>query len=227
MTKRDLIDAYVAGRLERRRFVRGLTALGVSAGAAFAYARQLDPTAAAGLGTNAAGFVVRAQVDDGEYATACQLASDLDGVLAALAALALVEAVLARGLADFALALDELPPLEDLGLNTADVLRTTRAQVGEQIAALETLVADLGGTATTGTVTVQNFASVDSFLTALAGVLTAAAARFAGIAPAIQNPEIRQTLTSVAIVVGRHVGFANVLTGDTPAATAFEQPTCP
>ncbi|MGH2562705.1 MAG: hypothetical protein ACRDJH_26905 [Thermomicrobiales bacterium] len=227
MTKTELFDAYIRGRLERRHFVRGLTALGVSAGAAFAYARQLDPTAAAGPGRNAAGFVVRAQTGDEEYGAACQLASDLDGVLAALSALDLVEAILARGLADFALALDELPPLDDLGLNTADVIRDTRAQVGEQIGAISTLVADLGGTATTGAVTVQNFASVDSFLTALAGVLTAAAARFAGIAPAVQNPETRQTLTSIAVVVGRHAGFANVLTGDPPAVTAFEQPTCP
>jgi hypothetical protein len=39
----QLVDAYLAGAIQRRTFVRGLTALGVSAGVAAAYAVALRP----------------------------------------------------------------------------------------------------------------------------------------------------------------------------------------
>jgi hypothetical protein len=48
MSKRELVDAYVSGAINRRAFVRGLTALGVSAGVAASYAVALQPVAAGG-----------------------------------------------------------------------------------------------------------------------------------------------------------------------------------
>ncbi|MGH2534239.1 MAG: hypothetical protein ACRDJW_18375 [Thermomicrobiales bacterium] len=224
MSKRDLIDAYVGGRLGRREFVRGLTALGVSAGAALAYAQHLGPTgAAAAPGRSAAGFVVRAQVDDGEYATACQLASDAAGAEAALAALEQAQSVLDSGISDF---LEDLPSLDDVGLDAAETLETIASQLEEQIAALETLVADLGGSPGSAPAA-AGYDSVDAFLAALAGVMNAASSLLAGIAPAIENGEARQTLSAIAVALGRNAGFANVLNGDPPATSAFEQPTCP
>ena len=47
MSKYELIDAYIARTINRRAFVRGLTALGVSAGVAASYAVALQPAAAA------------------------------------------------------------------------------------------------------------------------------------------------------------------------------------
>ncbi len=41
MSKRELVDSYVAGRISRRMFVRGLLTVGVTAAAAVAYADTL------------------------------------------------------------------------------------------------------------------------------------------------------------------------------------------
>jgi hypothetical protein len=46
MSKRELVDAYVSGAINRRTFVRGLTALGLSARLAASYAVALQPAAA-------------------------------------------------------------------------------------------------------------------------------------------------------------------------------------
>jgi hypothetical protein len=46
MSRQELVDAYVSGQIGRRAFVRGLVALGVSAGAATAYAAALNPVEA-------------------------------------------------------------------------------------------------------------------------------------------------------------------------------------
>jgi hypothetical protein len=46
MSKRELIDAYISGAINRRTFVRGLTALGLTASLAASYAVALQPAAA-------------------------------------------------------------------------------------------------------------------------------------------------------------------------------------
>jgi hypothetical protein len=43
MSKHELVDAYVSGAINRRTFVRGLTALGLPAGLAASYAVALQP----------------------------------------------------------------------------------------------------------------------------------------------------------------------------------------
>jgi hypothetical protein len=45
MSKRELVDAYVSGAINRRTFVRGLTALGLTASLAASYAVALQPAA--------------------------------------------------------------------------------------------------------------------------------------------------------------------------------------
>lgn len=47
MSRHELVDAYISGTINRRAFVRGLTALGVAAGVAASYAVALQPAAAA------------------------------------------------------------------------------------------------------------------------------------------------------------------------------------
>jgi hypothetical protein len=46
MSKRELVDAYVSGAINHRMFVRGLTALGLSASLAASYAVALQPRTA-------------------------------------------------------------------------------------------------------------------------------------------------------------------------------------
>lgn len=46
MSRQELVDAYVAGAINRRTFVRGLTALGLPASVAAAYAVALKPASA-------------------------------------------------------------------------------------------------------------------------------------------------------------------------------------
>ena len=47
MTKHEAVDAYLAGRISRRTFIRKLAAAGVSAAAAMTYASALIPKAEA------------------------------------------------------------------------------------------------------------------------------------------------------------------------------------
>ena len=47
MSRCELVEAYVTGSINRRAFVRGLTALGMSAGVAASYAVALQPVEAA------------------------------------------------------------------------------------------------------------------------------------------------------------------------------------
>ncbi len=53
MSKRELLDAYMLGKIDRRAFIRGLVRLGVSAAIAASYATTLTPTAAASQATPA------------------------------------------------------------------------------------------------------------------------------------------------------------------------------
>ena len=46
MSTLELVDAYVSGAINRRTFVRGLTALGLTANLAASYAVALQPAAA-------------------------------------------------------------------------------------------------------------------------------------------------------------------------------------
>ena len=50
MSKQELVEAYVEGRLTRRTFVRRLVAVGITLSAASAYAAALAPKAVAGGG---------------------------------------------------------------------------------------------------------------------------------------------------------------------------------
>jgi hypothetical protein len=50
VSKHELVEAYLTGKIGRRAFIRGLVALGVSASAAATHATLLGPAAAAGPG---------------------------------------------------------------------------------------------------------------------------------------------------------------------------------
>ena len=47
MSKEELLDAYVEGRISRRLFIRGLTAIGISQSSAILHAAALRPSSTA------------------------------------------------------------------------------------------------------------------------------------------------------------------------------------
>ena len=73
MSRYELVEAYVSGTINRRAFVRGLTALGVSAGVAASYAVALQPAAAA------PGDYDYDYYDDGAMSSGGSALADADG----------------------------------------------------------------------------------------------------------------------------------------------------
>lgn len=63
MSQHELVTAYASGRLSRRSFISGLTALGVSASAATAYAAVLHPSRSAAAQSRACGELYAPQVE--------------------------------------------------------------------------------------------------------------------------------------------------------------------
>jgi hypothetical protein len=210
MTRQDLIEAYVGGHLPRRQFVRGLTALGVSGGAALAYAQQLRPTSAAGPQRSPAGYVVRAQADT-DYGVACTFGTDAEGLSEALAGVLQVGAILD--------ALDAFSA-EDFEAGVYDQLVIFRDQLADQADALET------AGATAAAPSDQSFDSADALLAAAADALNALTSVFAGVVPAIETDEQRQTATEIALSVARMAAYVSVASGDDASPSAFTQASC-
>lgn len=64
MSRHEVVDAYLHGRIDRREFVRRLTLAGVSTAAAVAYAQTLTaPASAATASRNGRGLIVAHQDD--------------------------------------------------------------------------------------------------------------------------------------------------------------------
>jgi hypothetical protein len=218
MTKRDLIEAYIQGSVDRRGFVRRLSALGISAGAAVAYAQSLAPAASAAPGRNAAGFVVRAQTTDAEYGTACVLQNDGTGVSALLGAV--------QGLLATLAALDDFSA-GDFDNGVFDALGTIRDQQQEHLDALTAILGDLGQS-TPAAPSAGTFASADAFLSALASALDGLVALYAGVTPAlIDSGEVRQTVTTLSLVAARQAAYVDDVAGNPPLPNAIVQPVCP
>lgn len=216
MTKHELIDAYVGGELDRRDFVRRLTALGVSAGAALAYAQTLAPRAAAASGgPSHGGFIVRAQAD-GDYgspisadeiADALQLLFDLANYI-----LALVQA----GLAAFS-----TDDLEAAFAGLPDALNTIVEQIQLQIAALQGTSQTFGKRAIA--LQADPGDTIDLFLGKLQDAFDTATAVYAGTAPVITDGESRVTVTSISLVVARTAAYIRTVNGEPAFPAAFEE----
>jgi hypothetical protein len=215
MTRHELIDAFVSGKIGRRDFVRRMTALGVSAGAALAYANTLVPGAAA-AGPASAPYVMRFQAQETVYGTACTLTSDADGATAVDAALQQVAAIL-NGMLD---------AFDDTDIPELDALEQMSSDLTDELDAVGTVVTDLGGTVPTPPPD-ETFTDPDEALSALFDALSAAVALFAGVVPAISDGEARQTLMNVALAVAANKGFAAGLAGEPPVSGPVEQPVCP
>jgi len=215
MTKRELVEAFLRGDVDRRQFVSRLTMLGVSGGAAVAYAASLAPSAAARPAQPASGFVMRAQAtDDEEYGTAVTFPSDEEAIAAAADAVEEVLAVLG--------ALDGFTA-DDFEDGVYETLTTIRDQQEDHLEALNALTGatqafsqqDGAG---------QQFASPDEFLSALAESLETQSSTYAAVVPAVQNGEARQTAMNVASVANRHAALAHDFADMDPIPESFQEP---
>lgn len=222
MSKHEVIQAFVAGEIGRRDFVRRLTALGVSSSAALAYAHSLAPEAGATGVAPIRGFVTRTQDDPDEtYGPPIpdELLCDLFNLLIAIrtAVLALIDALIA--------AFDD----GDLGpIGTARILerlQELREQIEAELVVLQGLADEFCGTALAATFKRAPLAQADDpSYDALVEMLDLEAGLYTAVVPAVVDPEARQSLMSIGMVVARHSAFARVLAGEPPAPTALEEP---
>lgn len=235
MSKHELIEAYITGRIARRDFVRRLTALGVSGAAAAAYAHTLTPAAAAGgLARDAKGYIVRLQDDDpyGEIPVE-EILEILRVVLAVLERLfSLIDQLFAQvngapsGARQFAY---RSVALQSGELSETDLteLDTLREQFGLHRDALQTAIRDFGGDSSAAPTSEINADNSDDALSKLASLINTTVGVFSGVIPAIpgsgnQIVSLRQTLTGIALVQARQASFLNRLIGEPAFPDTFE-----
>ena len=206
MTKIELIDAYVRGDIDRRSFIRRLTALGVSATAATAYAGSLAQGASAAPNT---GFVMRAQIDWDEYGE-----DFLEALIQAI--IAIIRSILEQIFGGFG-----ATDFEQAGISPQDValLRSARSQIEEQAHAMDSLF----GTAANRQPRTRVSGSLETQLAALATEYNRYASVLARIAPDAEQAEQRQLLTAVGFAASRQAALTNRMAGLDPAPHALEQ----
>jgi hypothetical protein len=213
MTAQGVVDAFVRGDLDRRGFITKLTALGVSASAASAYALTLGRQGAAAAPGSSTGGIARAhlaQEEDHDTAFVFETLEEalglvfdaVNGLLATLGALTSFDAD------DF-----EIPTY-------FDILQTIADHKQDHAEALAALL----GTTPVAPPTAESFGTSQDFLTELAGEYDGLTATYAAVVPAVGNGEARQTLMNVASVANRHAALINMMAGIDPLPEAFEVP---
>jgi hypothetical protein len=212
MAMQRVIDAYVRGELDRRGFITRLTALGVSASAAAAYALTLGGQSAAAAPGSSTGVMREHLAQDEDYDTDVDLDSDELGVQLTASALSLTAGILG-GLGNFA-------PGDFVEPNAFDILSTIADQLQEQADALAALP---GAEEATTPETVTSPTS-EAFLDDLAGSFDDLANLHAAVVPAIENGGIRQTLMNIASINSRHAALVNHLADNEPLPGSFAEP---
>lgn len=221
MTKSDVVDAFIRGDLDRRGFIKRLTAVGVSSAAAMAYAGSLVQSTAAAP-SNGSGFITRGYMQDADYG----LAVTIEDVPAAIAAV--LEDLLGNaGAIGGLLAAFDAGDFAEAGLEESDreVLEDILSQILEQaeaIAAFRGLpLAKAVETA------VEAVSGLIEALAVVAAGLNEAAGGYAALIPALEDPLERELFTQIAIVAGRHAAIVSYLAGLDPVPGAFEEPIDP
>lgn len=225
MTKHELITAYVGGRIGRRDFVRGLTALGVSASAAGAYALSLTPGAsAAGVGRDRAGLRVRTRY---QVYGASAFGSDAEAVQLLSQFADIQIAILEAGLANLKAA--PLRAQAGVELDPADVdeLQTLHTQLVEHRDALRALASDLGDTPVTVSIPEFAYDNAEDLLTDLRATQETQLGIYAAVLPDVTDRNASATLVSIGLVQGRHAAFVNRLLKDSPFPETFQSPATP
>ncbi|MGC4190414.1 MAG: hypothetical protein QM589_04170 [Thermomicrobiales bacterium] len=213
MSKHEIIQAYIRGELDRRGFVTRLATLGVSAGAAAAYATQFAPGISAAA---PGGFVVRAaQTTDADYGTTVDFASDAEAVAFA--------SDIANPIADIYNSLDSFEA-SDFDDGVFAQLTDFSSEIGEQNDALKSLSATRPTTNATMGLKRSTDTDPSQFLADLSSAYDLAVQRFTAVVPAVDSGEIRQTLANISHAVARHAGvLAFLVKGDGTPDGAFEK----
>jgi hypothetical protein len=224
MSKQELIGAYVSGRIGRRDFVRRLTALGVSATAAAAYATSLTSAAASG-GRDAAGLRVRAQTDVyglGDFGTLEQSIQTLLGMQSVL------EAIVDGG---FGTNLKAAPLRkqngDELDPDDKDQIATLRTQLASHSGVLTTLLRDIGGSPAANALPKLTYDVAEDALADLESAYDLQLGVFASVIPATTNVEALATFAKVSLVQGRHGAFVNRLLDDPAFPETFQKAATP
>jgi hypothetical protein len=189
--------------------------LGVSGGAALAYATSLgSPSAGAAPAGSSNGFRMRAQDGDDEYGTAIEI-----GVLEALETkAAAIDTLVLSLLAN----IEDFDP-SDFPEGVYELLETIRDQQQQHFDAVQALIEANGGTApdTGGGATAS---TPDELLTLLSENLDELTATYAAIVPAVQDGAVRQTLMEAGSVASRHAALAGTAAQRNPLPSAFQEP---
>ncbi len=218
MGKHELIEAFIRGDIDRRQFVSRLTMLGVSGGAALAYASRLTVDAAAAPASAANGFKMRMQgADDDDYGTAIEIdvVEGLQQQAAAIESLVLF-------------ILDDLDNFDasDFPDGVYDTLLTIRDQQQQHFDAVQSLLQANGGESTASGDN-PSISSADELLSLLAENLDDLTGLYAAIIPAMEDDESRQTLTEAGSIASRHAALASLYADRNPLPSAFQQPSIP
>jgi hypothetical protein len=214
MTRHELIDAFVSGQIGRRDFVRGLTALGVSAGAALAYSNTLAPKTAA-AGRQSSPYVMRFQAQEDVYGTVCTL-NEVEAATAVAAAEQEVSSILEGILADF----------DQSDIPFINALEVLNDHVSQHIDVLNTMVTDLGGTPPTPPPQ-PTYTDVDTAFDELIDALGGLTQLFTGVVPATANGERRQARMGIAMNLNKHLGYILALRNNPSPGDIFERANCP
>jgi hypothetical protein len=224
MTKHELIDAYASGRIGRRDFMTRLTALGVSAGAATAYAFALNPSSALASGGDRRGFVVARAQDDGDYGGPILGFPETVGeaIEAAIAFTSLLSAALQAILDAF--------NAEDFGFAAVDGatilanLQDFSNQLDQQLSVLETTGTAPSSAAKAAPAVAQTTATAEEALTQLAQRYAILDGYYAGAVPSLDDEEVRLTLMGIALINAAQGAFVRTALGQDPSPSAFIEP---
>jgi hypothetical protein len=229
MTKHELIDAYASGRIGRRDFMTRLTALGVSAGAATAYAFSLAPSTALASGGDQRGFVVARAQDDGDYGGPILGFPETVGeaIEAAIAFTSALSAALQAILDAF--------DAEDFGFAAVDGatvlanLQEFSNQLDQQLSVLESTGSAPSSAAKSArplavAALAQTTATAEEALTRLAQRYAILDGYYAGAVPSLDDADARLTLMGIALINAAQGAFVRTALGQEPSPSAFIEP---
>lgn len=218
MGKHELIEAFIRGDIDRRQFVSRLTMLGVSGGAAVAYAASLGQNAAAAPAAPGTGFVMRAQgADDEDYGTAI--------LIEVIEALQETASAIQNQILSVMNSLEDVldGEVEDQVLAILQSVREHQQQHFDAVVAqLEAVAGSQDGVEPAGGE--ETFDSPEAYLTTLGDRFDDLTQMYAAIVPATLDGESRQLLMNVASVASRHAALVNFFASEDPVPGAFEEP---
>lgn len=214
MTKLELIDAYAAGRLDRRDFVARLTGLGISAAAALAYAQSFAPSASAATSRGSNGYVVRMQdASDNEYGTPVGICQALDVLIDVTQRM-----------------IDRLASMTSLNNGLRNVMNRMQQRL-ELLQELETTFCESASTGSLarGVVTrlAQNSNSEKQAREDLITYAETVVCMYTYIVPTVDDIEHRTSLTSIAMAISHEVANIRRIVGEDMSEELMIEPISP